>query len=808
MTKNSGLLGGSNYVRGSKTRISIAWVGILIAATLSSAATSVLPTGNSPAPVEFKHFPDRVHTFVWRNWEMVALERMAEVLDTTPEKVRAIGESMGLPPHRRPPAEYQQRGYITIIRRNWHLLPYEQLLQLLGWDAEKLAFTLREDDFLWVKLGNLKPACATLRYTEPTEAVRQRCEQIKAVVTSHFADQFATPPVPRFDFIGSEFRLQAGKTSPTHVNAVRANDYSPLQTGKIRFLYSYCGVFGDPLLTPELDPYPDGLLQRLSDLGVNGVWLHVVLRQLAPGSIFPEFGAGHERRVENLRRLVDRAKKYGIDIYLYMNEPRAMEASFFKNRESIKGVQESDFYTLCTSTPEVRQWLTDSLTYVFKQVPGLGGVFTITASENLTNCYSHSRTAAGCPRCSKRPGPEVIAEVNRAIAAGVWAGNPNAKVIVWDWGWPDASDTKQKSSDWPEQIINALPDNVYLMSVSEWSKPITRGGVATTVGEYSMSTVGPGPRATKHWALAKKRGLKTLAKIQANCTWELSAVPYLPVMNLVAQHCANLADAGIDGLMLSWSVGGYPSPNLQLVRCFDAEPRPTVDQALAQVAEARYGADAAPSILQAWSKFSTAFAEYPFHGGLVYNGPMQCAPANLLYPQPTKYRATMVGFPYDDLDGWRVVYPPEVLAGQFEKIAAGWDEGLSLLQAATEKARVFSQQANLREDAGLAEAAGLHFRSTANQVRFTMARNALLSDSLKESERQGHIDRIRQTATTEIQTAQRLFALVCQDSRIGFEASNHYYYLPLDLVEKVVNCDYVLNTWLPKISAPEKPTDK
>ncbi len=61
---------------------------------------------------------------------MVSLERMAEVLDTTPEKVRDIGLSMGLPPHVTPPAEYQQRGYISIIRRNWHLLPYEQLLRI------------------------------------------------------------------------------------------------------------------------------------------------------------------------------------------------------------------------------------------------------------------------------------------------------------------------------------------------------------------------------------------------------------------------------------------------------------------------------------------------------------------------------------------------------------------------------------------------------------------------------------------------------------------------------------------------------
>ncbi len=175
----------------SRNRVRVVWAGLLVGAALCHASSSVLPTGSSPAPIEFKHFPDRLHAFVWRNWEMVALERMAEVLGTTPEKVRVLGESMGLPPQRTPPAEYQQRGYITIIRRNWHLLPYEQLLQLLGWDAEKLAFTLREDDFLWIKLGSLKPACSPLRYAEPNDAVVKRCEQIKAVVASQFGDQFA-----------------------------------------------------------------------------------------------------------------------------------------------------------------------------------------------------------------------------------------------------------------------------------------------------------------------------------------------------------------------------------------------------------------------------------------------------------------------------------------------------------------------------------------------------------------------------------------------------------------------------------------
>jgi hypothetical protein len=42
-----------------------------------------------------------------------------------------------------------------------------------------------------------------------------------------------------------------------------------------------------------------------------------------------------------------------------------------------------------------------------------------------------SQSHAGLPRCSKRSAPEVIAE-EHAIADGVWAGNPQAKVIVWD----------------------------------------------------------------------------------------------------------------------------------------------------------------------------------------------------------------------------------------------------------------------------------------------------------------------------------------------------------------------------------------
>ena len=75
-----------------------------------------------------------------------------------------------------------------------------------------------------------------------------------------------------------------------------------------------------------------------------------------------------------------------------------------------------------------------------------------------------------------------------------------------------------------------------------------------------------------------------------------------------------------------------------------------------------------------------------------------------------------------------------------------------------------------------------------------MARDELLNKAkpLTAEEKKARLDEISRLVEDEIQAARRLFTLTRQDSRIGFEASNHYYYMPLDLVEKVVNCRHVL----------------
>jgi hypothetical protein len=151
-------------------------------------------------PVPEPHFPSRLHWFVWRNWELANEEQMARVLRTTPRNVLDLGYSMGLPKKRRLAPDQLRRIYITVIRQNWHLLPETQIIELLGWTREKFDFTLKEDDFLNIKLGK-KPRCAELSYRTPSAAEMENAARIRETVQSVMGPAIDEPGEDLFAFI-------------------------------------------------------------------------------------------------------------------------------------------------------------------------------------------------------------------------------------------------------------------------------------------------------------------------------------------------------------------------------------------------------------------------------------------------------------------------------------------------------------------------------------------------------------------------------------------------------------------------------
>ena len=701
-----------------------------------------------PTPVEFPHFPTPQQAVVWRNWQLVPVDRLARVLDTSRENVLALAKGMAL---RVPPVvgeRWLERGYVTLIRGNWHLLPNSQLLQLLEWTAAKLEYTLKEDDFLWDKLGCLQPRVDPVRYSPLTAEQQSRTAEMAAILEKHFPDRNSSPVEAPFAFL-AEF------------NSPPAARPAPQQDSQfdLRLVYSYSAVYGDPLSDPRLDPYPDGLLGRLAESGINGIWLQGVLYRLARWEAFGELSVGYERRIENLRRLTERAGKFGMGVYLYLNEPRAMPVKFFDRCPQWKGVEVPEWgvAAFCTSQEPILEYLRDATAQVLRGAPDLAGVITITMSENLTNCFSRGGQA-GCPRCRDRAGQEVIAEVNGAIEAGVHGVNREARVIVWTWGW---------DPQWAHAAVDLLADNVELMCTSEEAVPTNVGGTPGAVLDYSISQVGPGERALGMWRRAIDRGLKAVAKVQLNNTWECSAVPYLPTPDLVEQHLAALRAAGVTGLMASWTVGGYPGGNLRLLA-----------RSADELAVEDFGA-AAGAVQRACRRFSEAFKEFPFHIDVLYMAPQNYGPANLLHAKPTGYAASMMAYPYDDLDGWRAIYPADVFEEQFKKLSVGWKEGMELLDR-VERAMAEEHRQAFSELRRIALAVYCHFRSTYLQIAFVRLRQVESADAA---------ERILAILEEEIELAKTLHGLVREDSRIGFEATNHYYYTENDLREKVINCE-------------------
>ena len=686
---------------------------------------SLPPLGHNAIPLS--HFPTRHQAFIFRACEYVPMEKIAEILKTDVEAVRQAAADMGLPQYE-PGNAWLKKGYITIIRRMWHVLPYEQLLELLDMDEQTLAMLMRDEDFLHVKLSD-KPRCERVVWRELNDDEKKRTQEIKKIMTS-------------LDF--------SGKRPFEFAYSVPPMEFEGEERFSSRIIYAFSGLYQHAFDVASEEFLPDDQLRAYQQLGINGIWTQGILSQLAAFPFDPAVSSGYAERLERMRTLTERLDRYGIKLYLYLNEPRYMPISFFEKYPDIRGHVKGENACLCTSTRAVQDYLKDSIESICRAVPLIGGFFTITRSENLTNCYSHSNGKSKpclCPRCRTRSVGEVISELHGCILEGARRVSADVKVFAWSWRWDEHS----------EDIIRHLPREIILLSQSELDIPFEIGGVKGNVVDYSMSIPGPGALARSEWALARECGLEVGAKVQINTTWEASTVPAIPVSPSVEEHVQKLQENGVRHLLLSWTLGGYPCRNIAAAAKYFYERCNSFSEDTA--------------LCKAEQQFVKAFREFPFHIGVLYNGPQNAGPSTLLFEEPTGYHATMTCFAYDDLDRWRGIYPEDVFEEQFSKLCEAWKIGLQLLP---EKES---------ESALMAKATYCLFRSSLNQIRFVRARNG------------GRYADAAAAARDERTVAREMLALMNRNAAIGYEAANHYYFSKGQLAEKIINCEYVTNAF-------------
>lgn len=562
-----------------------------------------------------------------------------------------------------------------------------------------------------------------------------------------------------------------------------------------RYIFTYYEMYGDMLRESVSEFYPETYLQYLSHFGVNGIWLQGILHELVHTKIFPEFGKDSQRLIDRLNSLIVRAKKYGMGVYLYFNEPRGQSDNFYKKYPECKGalVESRGGHAMCTSAKVTQSYLVTAFKELFTLAPDLSGIFIITASENLTNCYSNTKTP-DCPRCSKRKPYEVISEVINLIARGVKSVKPEAEVIAWDWSWHNLIEEDPQA-----ELIKAINPSVSLMADFERGTQIERGGIKTSVDEYCLSVVGPSPRAATRALQAKEKGTKCLAKLNLSTTWEMSAVPFLPIPGQVAEKFQNMRQHGFSGAMESWSVGGYPSINLEAAKEFYWSSDMTPQKAVMRVASIRYGIDLAGEVSTIWDKLKKSFSDnYPMTNGFIYSSPILWGTARNLYFNPlTKpYGQTRIWNPKDDNQWGEKVFPPEVQIALLEKMATDWESGARELKTVFDKSGILNRP-EVQKDLGIIETIAIHFQSTANQINFNLFRNQLLNTN-DNAQQRDLLDTIESIVKNEIELAGRHYAIARKDSRIGFESATQYFYRCANILEKIANCQYILQTLIPE----------
>ncbi len=847
-----------------------------------------MPRGPAMDALEYPHFPARFQAVLWRNWGLVPLERLAAILQTECTTLEAEGAALGLPPY--PPVNplWISSGYMTLLRKNWHLLSYDQLAHLLGWSEEEFRYRLKEDDALWSKLGHCKPKGSLIQWEpltpdqqQATEALRQEIRRLFPEPPQEVAFAFfqelekapalapplaPAPPQPaseevcRLDgklcfqlpedppedlllFIrryrqrwerpdserrsGPKLTLTLSLTPNPHLKAeshtiniardeitmdavdargilralqwidatMRSRGTATLPTGfhrretqcELRLIYPYHFPYGEPLL--HHDTLPEGLLAAYSEAGINAIWLHVVLSSLHTSDDFPGLGSGQEQRLQHLEAMVEQAAGYGIDLFLFFNEPRALPLKAFEQRPDWAGIHLTrtgeEMATLCTSHPGVLAYLEEATAALFRRIPRLGGLLTITMGEHPTNCYS-AGIARGrrCPRCGPREPVEIVAEVNNAFWRGMQREQPNARLLVWTWA------MRNLLGETLFSLPERLPPGTFLLSTSEDGKTIeVAGKTYGPINDYSISQVGPSGWSRRLWQSARSAQLKTAAKLQVNNSWELSAIPSLPVYDLVEEHLENLQADTPDALMLSWSLGGYPSLTLHFLQSYYWKSDDT--DRLNTFLETQF--PQAQNVCEALQWLGKGFRAFPFHQCVAYHAPLHYGPMNLLFERPLLYKCSMVGFPQDDLGNWRAEYSEHEFERQLARLCRDWGRGVTLLKEALN-----ASPAPLLEKIHLhAEVALLHFASTLEQVRYLRWRNRLLTmptnisfATVRHTYKVLH--RLRRSLRREIEHARRLEALLPRDATIGFESSNHYYYTWHDLREKVLNLHHLL----------------
>lgn len=334
-----------------------------------------------------------------------------------------------------------------------------------------------------------------------------------------------------------------------------------------------------------LDEFPDEYIARIAHEGRDALLVFTKDADKTPHGYLDFNG------------LIERAKKYGIDVYAY---------SYITSNMS-------------PESPEAEAFYENTYGRLFRDCPGLKGVTLVGESvefpskdpnvakgryfETATDGIPSDKPSLGWYPCCDYPvWLNLLKKVVRKY-------NPEADIVFWTYNWgfqPEEARIK---------LIENLPTDISLQATYEMFEPRKYGESTSICADYTLSFEGPGKYFESEAKAAKKRGINLYSMTNTGgLTWDVGVIPYEPMPLQWMKRYETMRKAhkewGLCGIMETHHYGFYPSIISKLSKWCFWSPEEDMSEVLRKILIAEYGEENYKSTLSALENWSNAIRCY------------------------------------------------------------------------------------------------------------------------------------------------------------------------------------------------------
>lgn len=528
-----------------------------------------------------------------------------------------------------------------------------------------------------------------------------------------------------------------------------------------------------------LDEYPDEYLSFIAHSGRDAILVFAKEANITPYGYL------------DFNDLIDRASKYGIDVYAYSY----IKLTMHPDEKGAEDVYDATYGEL------------------FKKCPGLKGIVLVGESVEFESKDEHVGLCGplptdALPTGKPRPGwwpcndyPQWINLVKNTIRKY----KSDADVVFWTYNWGRVEEKYRIN------LIESLPTDISLLVTYEMFEPVVREGITDSSSDYTIAFEGPGSYFVSEAKVAAKKGIRLYAMTNtAGSTWDFGVVPYIPVPMQWIKRYSGILQANHDwnlcGLMEGHHYGFYPSFLAELSgRVFDIgadRPEEELKKSLCKY----YGPESADAVYLALNKWSDAICYHTMSNEDQY-GPWRVGPA---YPFVFKRKVDIPCVPYA-LWGNAICYTdypsypkndtPNYTAPVFRypkdiefltKERNLFLEGIRILEKVKKKSEELMYLLNMGRYIVCMITTGINIKKW-----YIEKTKLLLVNDIKEADE--CFSTLISIAKDEMQNAQSAIEYVKYDSRLGWEPSMEYIGGEDNIKWKIAHLKYVLDKEIPAL---------